>query len=419
MIFFRATQNINIKVTDNSLVKYFKMQKPSDLDNDTIYCTVYDDFLAIKKIFSGIGKKYEAKIISEKKMKSLKNFPKPIGIVNNNEHFFRTKQDQHVDCYLDQQFVDIHTQIHTQKKEITLAVIGSMSNTIGQMVCALSALRILHKTLQKRFKMVKIDLYFNASQNQYYSRDKEIFKHAPFINKIVPLSITAKKLCEYDFYSDMGSFNETTYGEQFNFIDAYLYKFGIDPKTVNSNDKHNEIYLGDYTPKEALQKELDRAQSKGKLLLFHPYSAALQRSIPSDIARKMLQKIILKQKDTVVLSMLDIEKIEDDNYVNLSKLSKSFSDYAYIVSQMDAIITADTATYHIADAYAIPTVAIFTNVEPAKRIEYYTQTKAVQVADTAKSFSRFIHDNDTLTLFQYEGWKKLKVKSLLTMLNLQ
>lgn len=416
MIFFTVTQNINIKLTDKSLVKY-EIPKKSNQDRyNTIYCSTFDDFKLMREVFKSVGEKYQAKIIQEKKIKSLKEFPKPLGIVSNNEYYFRTKQEQYVDFYLDQQFVDINTQLNIYKKDITIAVVGSLSNKIGQMICATTALRILYRYLQTKFKTIKIDIFIEASKNQYYSRDKEILKNYEFINKIQPLSVSVKKLFEYDFYIDMGSFNQTTYAKEFNFTDAYLYKFGIDYKKILDNQKYNEIKLSAYKPKQELQDELLEARLKGKLLLFHPYSSELQRSMPSDLAKKMLQKLILKAKDYLIVTILNIEKIKDDSYLNLSKYSKDYSDFAYIVSQMDSIITVDTSTYHIADAFAIPTVVIFTNEEPKKRIRYYIQTKAVKIDDKTKNMSNFIYKNDDLIFYKYDGWRDLKVKKLLKLL---
>ncbi len=414
MIFFTVTQNINIKLTDKSLVKYVVNKKNIEEKYNTTYCSTYDDFETMKTVFKSVGESYQTKIIQEKKIKALKDFPKPLGIVSNNEYYFRTKQKDYVDFYLDQQFVDINTQLNTNKKDITIAIIGSLSSTIGQMICGATALRILYKTLQNKFRTVKIDLYINASQNQYYSRDKEIFKNYNFINSILPLGISVKKLCTYDFYIDMGSFNETTYAQEFNFTDAYLYKFGIDYKRIPNNQKYNEINLGTYKPKQELKDAIQDAKLKSKLLLFHPYSSVLYRSMPSDLSKNMLQELILKAKDYMVVTALNIEKVKDDNYLNLFKYSKNYSDFVYIISQMDAIITVDTATYHISDAFAIPTVVIFTNIDPDKRIKYYIQTKAIKIEDKTKNLSNFIYENDTLSLYQYEGWKELKVKKILT-----
>ncbi len=43
MVFFRVTQNINLKATDGTLVKCLKIKKPSELLSENIYCTTYND----------------------------------------------------------------------------------------------------------------------------------------------------------------------------------------------------------------------------------------------------------------------------------------------------------------------------------------------------------------------------------------
>lgn len=417
MVFFRVTENINIKTTDNTLVKYLKIKNPSQLENETIYATTYDDFIMIQEVFQGVGEKYKVKLIPENKIKSLDNFPRPLGIINNDEYYWRTKKEEHIDFFLNQTFVDIGVQLHTVKKDISIVIIGSLSSHIGQMVCSLTALRILYERLQKQFKTVKIDLFLNGSKNQFYSRDKEVYEAAPFINSVRPLSINIKQLCTYDFFIDMGSFDQTTYFQEFNFTDAYLYKFGIDYAKINPTSKHNQLYLRHYKPKEELLKVISEAQEKGKLLLFHPYTSDINRSIPSEIAKKLLQKFSLKADGYVIVSVIDIDpKINSHNYINLSKYSKSFNDFAYIVSQMDQIISADTSTYHIADAFAIPSVVIFTNVKPEKRLTYYTQCISFEISNKSKNYSNFKYENDSLTLHQYDGWEKLKCKKLLQLI---
>jgi ADP-heptose:LPS heptosyltransferase len=416
VIFFKVTQNINIKITDKSLVKYIKPKKVQQDQFSTIYCATYDEFVAIKNVFKSVDDKYQAKILQEKKIKSQKEFPKPLGILNDNEYFVRIKKEQYADFYINQQFTDINTQLYTNKKDITVCIIGSLSTTIGQMVCSTTAIRILYQTLIKKFRTVKIDIFINASQNRYYSRDKQILQNCKYINNIYAMAVTVKKLFEYDFYIDMGSFEKTIYYEEFNYTDAYLYKFGIDYKVIPNDQKYNEIDLKNYKPKKELVQAINEAKSKSKLLLFHPYSSALKRSMPSDLAKDMLQKLILKAQDYTVVTALNINKVKDDNYLNLSEYSKDYYDFVYIISQVDSIISVDTSTYHIADAFAIPTVVIFTTQSPTKRIKYYMQTKAIRVKYSAKNLSNFIYENDLLTLYEFKGWRSIKIKKILKLL---
>ena len=44
MIFFRATNSINIKITDGTILKYNRFKAPIGIENETIYLTTYDDF---------------------------------------------------------------------------------------------------------------------------------------------------------------------------------------------------------------------------------------------------------------------------------------------------------------------------------------------------------------------------------------
>ena len=86
MIFFRVTQNINIRTTDGTMVYYNKLKTPSDLENETIYISTYDDFKDIQEIFARVDKtKYFAKTLNETNIRALANFPVELGIPNINE----------------------------------------------------------------------------------------------------------------------------------------------------------------------------------------------------------------------------------------------------------------------------------------------------------------------------------------------
>ena len=75
MIFFRVTQNINIKTTDGTMVNYFRFKDPSNLENETLYISTYDDFKDLREIFSKVDKdKYFAKVFDEKKAKKIRKF---------------------------------------------------------------------------------------------------------------------------------------------------------------------------------------------------------------------------------------------------------------------------------------------------------------------------------------------------------
>ena len=201
MIFFRVTQNINIKTTDGTMVNYFKFKEPSNLENETLYISTYDDFKDLREIFSKVDKeKYFAKVFNEEKVRTLRNFPIELGITNIDEY---NSRENSTITYQDIKKVDIYKQLkNIQKDEITVAIIGGVGLSISQTISSCTALRILHKKLKQIYKNIKFDIYLNASNNSYYTREKQIYQTQEYINNILPLSITVKKLCEYDYFID-------------------------------------------------------------------------------------------------------------------------------------------------------------------------------------------------------------------------
>ena len=417
MIFFRVTQNINIKTTDGTMVNYFKFKEPSNLENETLYISTYDDFKDLREIFSRVDKdKYFAKVFNEEKIRALENFPIELGITNIDEY---NSRENSTISYQDIKKVDIYKQLKNIKKdEITVAIIGGVGLSISQTISSCTALRILHKKLKQIYKNIKFDIYLNASNNSYYTREKQIYQTQEYINNILPLSVTVKKLCEYDYFID-NSLSINFLGLDFlNYVDAWLFKFGIDYEKIVDDEKYNQINLSNYQASDGLKNKLIDLKSKGKLLLFHPYSANINKSIPQTIAVDILKELLLKADDYMIISTLLIDsKIKDDRFFDLTKESKNLNDFMYIISSMDKIITADTSTYHISDAFMIPTITIFTDSDYLKKIKYYKYIKPILIKDKSKNLSKFVYENDSLTINKFESWNKLKVNRIIKLLD--
>ncbi len=214
MVVFRVTENINIKTTDGTLVKYNKLKNPANLFNETIYISTYEDFDDLKRVFTNVGAKYKARVIDESKIRYLSQFPKELGILNINEYSttqnldykykelnFKQESEELKSLYLNEQSVSIQKQLKgVLKQDISILLLGNPGTTISEMICACTSFRILHEKLSEKFKSVKFDLYLNASENKYYSRDKMIFTNQSFINKVSALSLNVKEFCNYDFF---------------------------------------------------------------------------------------------------------------------------------------------------------------------------------------------------------------------------
>lgn len=431
MVIFRSTENINIKTTDGTLIKYNKLKNPSNLFNENIYITTLEDFDDLKNVFTNVGEKYKAKTIDESKIRALSEFPQELGISNQNEYSitknleFKYNKFSHLNVdedikslYLNENSVDLDEQLEgTLKQDITLLILGSLGLTMSEMICACTALRILHAKLKKRFRNVRIDIYLNASENKYYSRDKAIFSNQDFIYRVSPLSVDVKKFCEYDFFIDTSSVSKRSYYEELPHIDAWLYKFGIDYKIIPDEEKYNTIDLSLFKPRDELKELFQKLKSKGKILLFHPFSANIKKSIPKEIAASLLKELILKLPEYTIVSAIKLEaKFDEDRFIDLSKYSTGYLDFSYIISNVDNVITVNTATYHIAEAFFIPTVVLFTQTGKKETPHCYNNAKAIYVKDKSKNFSQFIFKNDSLLLHRFDGWNELKSSRIIKLL---
>lgn len=432
MVIFRVTQNINIKTTDGTLVSYFKLKNPSNLINDTLYITTYEDFLDLKRVFKSVDAKYQLKVIEETRLTSDKCFPKELGILNKNEFntIIQNKKAlvtknvnfsenlDYLSIFLNNSNNSLKTQIsNTLKQDVKVAILGNMGFKVGEMISSITALRIFYEELKKVFKTVTIDIYLNSSENKQFTRDKQIFSNQEFINKVTALSISVKKLYEYDYYIDTSLVTKNSYYDELNYVDSWLYKFGIDYKKIENNRKYNSLSLNNYKPSNALKSKLNEIKLKGKILLFHPYSANVNRSIPREIASDLLKKMIKKMPDYTIISVLQIDGVKDESYICLKDYSKSFLDYTYIISWANKIITVDTATYHISDIFFIPTVVIFTDEKLIKRVDYYNNAKAVLVKDKSKNLSLFNFEESSLIVNRFEAWRELKIKQIIKLLD--
>lgn len=433
MVVFRVTENINIKITDGTLVKYQKVKKASDLLNETIYITTFEDFNDIKRVFKSVNSKYKAKTIDEAKVRYLSQFPKELGITNINEYnitnnlnykykdkiIIQSESNPIESIYLNEEKVNLEKQIAgVLKRDIKIAILGNLGSSISEMICACTALRLFYEKLLKEFKSVTLDIYLNASENRFYSRDKMIFQTQTFVNKVSALSINVKSFCEYDFFVDTSSVNKRSFYQVLNYTDAWLYKFGIDYKKISQKEKYNEINIMSFKPRNEFKEKLHNLKQKSKLLFFHPFSANIEKSIPKEFAIKFLKKIIKEMPEYIIVSSLKIDsKFIHNRFVDLSNESKSILDFFYIVSNCQKVLTVDTSTYYIADAFFIPTVVILTEESKKRKINNYEFSKAVYVEDKSKNFSQFIFKNENLILHTFDGWKQFNINKVIKLLD--
>lgn len=436
MIFFKVYGNVNVKIADNSLVVFKNYEEKSPISDNEIYCTSYDDSVNTAKILKKAGNKYSLEYIDFQTVKDNFAFPSQIGLsnffelnkINNNLSFtgyaFSDKFNSVVAKYLP--IFEVKSKTTTIKKikplkksKISIAIIDPFNEKIGEILCGIRAIELLHEFLKKDYEEVTIDLYIQSIDRVHFIRDTEILRNSKAISFIKPLPISIKTVAKYDFFIDNSSLDKQLMLANLPKTDQFLLKFGLNCDEFSDNEKRLSFDFPRFNIAVELLEKLESAKLKGKLLLFHPYSPEIERSIPKDITIKLLRELVLEahNNDFVIVSALKIDNFDDDCFVDLSKYSKTFFDFSYIVSQMDKIITTETATMYLADLFYIPTVVIFSNPKYIIHKKYHQfQKEFILNVDESLNISQFDTSDDRLTINKYSNYKALNARDLLNSL---
>lgn len=99
-----------------------------------------------------------------------------------------------------------------------------------------------------------------------------------------------------------------------------------------------------------------------------------------DTFHKILHRVF-EHSDYFVISAFGTEDFKHERFMNLQKFSKTSDDFAAILSMVDGIISVDTLAYHLADAFSIPAVAMFTSIPPEWRIKYYPYVDGIMLEE--------------------------------------
>ena len=293
------------------------------------------------------------------------------------------------------------------REKIRVAIINGMGGGIGDNIVGMTALNILYDRLMHYFREVDIGVF------TLRPRALPILRQETIINEIYLMPAPAELLFQYDALINLSNMTGWPIFKQ-EMVDFYLQAMSIEPQSVSSSEKRCFIKLNERIVRELepIIKALKTARNP--LLLYHPISSSPIRSIPRKIINKHIKRI-LEITDFLVVSLLPIN-FKHPRFVNLHSFSKKgFDHFAYLISQMDAIITVDTAVYHVADAFSVPTVTLFTSIPPEHRISYYPYQKGLLIGGPKGRplFYRHASDNKEELKLLEEKWRRFKIDKAL------
>ncbi len=394
---------INLKIDGQDVTYVFLKGDPAKLSYDRVYFAPSDEIQRVVERFKMGGyPEFEVNVILNKEaVFSHPRFPYDLtysGGYHKKEEFVP----------LEEKLRPLVSKIGNEK--IRVAVVNGMGGGIGDNLVGMTALNIFYDTLLKFFKQVEIGVF------TLRPRAIPILTQETIVNEIYLMPSPVELLFNYDAVVDLSNMTGWPTFKQ-PMIDFYLQAFSLDPSSVPAERKRCFVKLSEPVKTE-LEPVVKALKASGRpLLLYHPLSSAELRSVPQNIALKHITRIIEKT-NYLVVSLVELP-FKHPRFVCLANYSKKgFDYYAYLVSQVDAIITVDTATYHIADTFCIPTVVFFTSIPPEHRISYYPHQKGILIGGKDGKPLIYSHSQcDQKTLAQLkEAWKRFRIDEALDLI---
>ncbi len=437
MEFFYTTKDANLTTYSGdgsptvSFLTGVNGEKPSikNIYASTGAClTIFEGYLAQDKKKDPDFKFKVMNAANKRNIISLKKFP---IVLSNFDIATEEKDHPYTDALnfkpiLDTEFVSLEDKIAPLdgKNAVKVFVMNGMGTGLGDGMIGISALYTLHNRLKKKFDKITIDLGHTALIRTKSHTD--LYNHHNIINNIIYLPIQLSSLMEYDLVIDLSAM---IIRESFNdrpMVDFYLKNMAIDPSSVSNEEKRIKLKTSDKSVSNFSIIFDNLKKDKKKLVMVKTDASTGIRCIPKDITKKLI-KTILEDKNTVVVTTDDLSAWQDelnsylgakkDRHVNLNYKNTSFDDYCYIISQMDGIISSDTSAYHIADAYDVPSVVIFSTINPDYRIKYYPFCRGIRLAKDNELLGMHVSVNDKHVAIVEGYWKAFNVKKIISELN--
>ncbi len=329
----------------------------SGISYDQIYFSTPSDFRNhLNNIKKQVGKDAgEIKIVHPPKIVTQPQFPKHIGF-------------QDLEDVLDE---------FKGRPTLSVAVLNAMSNALGDHLIGMQAFDYWQEQVRKMLPGTQVDI--SLYQLNPYRVGSITKQWHPKFSKVFMLPNRLSRLVQHDAFVDLGTLLLREEFDTQPMIDFFYQAMSIDPATVPVENKRIK-----YQRKEETVAKIDKVfkniRALGRpILLFHPTSTSPIRGMSPAKSRKFVREII-KNTDYFVVSACPLD-CPNKRFLNISQRSESFEDFCTIISMVDAIVTVDTSTYHISDAFDIPTVVLFTTINPKYRSAYYPHVEGIMLEE--------------------------------------
>ncbi|MDW7971682.1 MAG: methyltransferase domain-containing protein [Thermodesulfovibrio sp.] len=245
----------------------------------------------------------------------------------------------------------------------TLLVVSQ--SAIGDALCMTPALR----EIKKKYPDMTLNVTISG-------KAKPVLEGLPYIDKLLPMPVPFKEVAKADYIVKVIEMVNTPQFDNLSLVDYYLWKLYI-----YKAEKETPDILIDSKAYDEMKKVFDKirdASGGKKVLLFHYLASSIHRTLPPKLLKE-IEDLIWDEYVPVVCSMpeedITVETALDVYGIRAANLSVFMKDIKYFIASValsDVVITADTATLHIAAGLEKPTVVITGPIDAELRTSNYS-----------------------------------------------
>ena len=407
MIFFTVSQPVTI--TRHKLRQQLEPQSDNGLAPGTPpgYVTSMYDLMELRRHLVSEGKEQALQVMDEGLVLASEQAPVELGTSNRGEIRRYKARRAGTETHMPFRSLEKQLSLLANRDSPRIAIINGFGTGIGDHIVGLTAWRVARDLmLQAGCSSVSAEIW---SRTHGVHRAHVSCAYEPSITGIRALPITCRDFMALDAFWDLSGLLDRPSFWRMPTIDFYLETLGVDPASVAARDKRNKIRIP-----EQIQREIDMAldQIGGAFILLHPTSSTPLRDMPVPIIQRVFDELA-RSSEFRIASLHELP-VPQEQYVNLSGLFKTHQHFCAVIRRAAGLLTIDTSTYHIADAFDVPSLVIFTTVPPERWVPYYPSVEGFMLEGVRESKYFGMHRSDDPVVLGDIGrfWEALDVPRL-------
>jgi hypothetical protein len=404
MIFFRA--NIDLSL---SRQKMSQRLNASDAGGPNYVTSMYDFFEISRSMGAGSGDQ-RVEIVPEQVWFSGRESPVELGVTNRDEYDRHRARKIGVPPGETPAPARLEDQLGLlgERDPLRISIINGFGTGIGDTLVGLTAWRKVRQVMAGcGMDKVDVDLWVRP---RALANARDVCAAGDAIDRVSLLPMPVDEFERRDAFFDLSGLADRPGIDAQPMIDFFLDQMGVESATVPPADKRNSIAL----PGGVLEEVRKTTCALGsRYIVLHPLSSNFARNMPADVFRALADRLV-EATGCDVATLIPTPRVHP-RMIDLSETSRrGYPYFCALIAEAAGMVSVDTSTYHVADAFDTPSVVLFSTIPPRLRIDYYPMVEGVLLPGMEESslLGRHRVDDRAEAAELLGHWSRLDVKDV-------